>query len=162
MAQANVQSIEGNVYFPDTVTINSTVYSSKPTTVALASGAALVLTLANSGTVYYLAQATANSTITLPAIAGSAGFNVKFISKSAGDGAGHTWAISAPTAVLLGYHDGVAAGIVGTLFGASTHLTYSAVAANTNAGDWAEFISDGAHYYVRARSTGTADGWAAS
>ena len=161
------QVLSGSIQCPDTLTIPSSgtltvngSYINKAT--SLPSATALTLTLANSGTVFYLAQATANSTITLPAIAGSAGFHIKVISTSTGDGAAHTWTISAPTAVLKGFHDGVAAGIVGTLFGAQTNLIYSATAANTKAGDFAEFYSDGNFYYVQARSTGTADGWSTS
>jgi hypothetical protein len=138
------QTIEGNIYFPDSLIVPSTgtltvngSYINKAT--LLPSETALVLILTNSGTVYYLAQVVANSTVTLLAIARSVRAHYKFISTSIDDGTAHIWTISAPTAVLKGYYDGVAARIVGTLFGTQTNLIYSVTAANIKAGDWAKF-----------------------
>lgn len=119
--------------------------------------ASATLTVNQAGT-YVFPQATANRTITLPTPAAAPGAYFRFISSSTANGA-NTWAWTSGAANMKGYHDGVAAGIVGVLFGAQTTITYSATAANTKAGDWVDFTSDGTTWWVRARTTGTADGF---
>lgn len=113
----------------------------------------LNLSVANSGATILLHQATANTTINLPPL--TAGVNFKFQSLSTANGA-NTITIVAPAGSLSGLLMGA---VTQTAFAANTNLIYSATAANTKAGDYADIFCDGVNYWVRAGNGGTALGW---
>lgn len=107
----------------------------------------------------FVPQATANNTITMPALTRGLRFNL--ILTAAANGT-NTWTFTFPSAKLNRNSYAVAAAIVGTSATAATSLTVSATAANTITGDKAEVTCDGAFFYARTTSAGTASAWGSS
>ena len=127
--------------------------------VVLPAAANTTITQAQSGSVFYIPQATANNTISLPALL--AGLNFKFIVQATADGT-HTNTIAATAAICSGNITSVAAGLTATLITTKTNLILSATAANVKPGDYADFYCDGTNWWIRAYTAGTAAGWSSS
>ena len=109
-----------------------------------------------SGTIFSLPQATANTIINLPAVA--AGLNFKFVVAATADGA-HTQTITATAGTpIIGLLLGLTAGF-NTAKAAAISLVLSATAANVKVGDYAQLTCDGTNWSVQAFSSETACGW---
>jgi hypothetical protein len=111
------------------------------------------LTVAQSGAIVFLPQATASIIINLPAP--TAGWYCKVILTAVADGT-HTVTFSAPSAIMSGTRYGVIAAPVGVSATNITNLILSATAANAVVGDNIVFTSDGTKIYYTAWSNGTA------
>lgn len=117
------------------------------------------LSIAQSGSIVFLPQATASIVINLPVA--TAGWSCKVILTAVADGS-HTVTFSAPTAILSGTRYGVIAAPVGVSAVNQTNLILSATAANAVVGDYVIFTSDGTKIYYTAWSNGTGAGWSTS
>lgn len=145
----------GDVTIPST-----TILVGKRKYVALPSTGTTNISASQSGSIFTMQQATANTTINLPSPA--SGLYYKFLVIATSDGS-HTQAITATGAILKGSIIGPGgADTDNLLLTGSTVLTLSATAVNVKAGDFLELDSDGTSWFVNGRSSGTAVGWSAS
>ncbi len=118
------------------------------------------LTVAQSGSIIFMPQATGNTTHNLPAP--SSGVNFKFIITDTANGS-NTRAITATSTLLFGTIIGPGGADTDVLLvNGATTLTLSATANNVKKGDFLYLFSDGTNWYVDGRSGGSAVGWAAS
>lgn len=140
-----------------TLTANTSLFRKSPSVLVAGNTASTILTNVNSGSNIFLAQATTNNAVTLPAPT-TAGLYFRFVAQSTANGA-NTWTISSTGANIKGRLIGTAAGLVPTVVAGNTNLIFSATAANTKAGDDAIFESDGTSWWLVATSSGTANGW---
>lgn len=121
--------------------------------VSLPAASNTTLTANQSGQVFLLPQATANNTITLPAV--QVGLKFKFICSATANGSNTQTIASATAGQINGFIIG--ASVVNKA--AANSVVLSATAANVKAGDRVEFTSDGSVWFVEAFSSGTANGW---
>lgn len=151
-----------NLLVPNNLTLycNNIVTSATANNVVLPTAANTTLTAAQSGSVFYLPQATANNVISLPAPA--AGLNFQFILSNVADGT-HKQTISSTAANVYGNLISLSTGTTNlTLINSGTAFTsidVSATAANTKKGDFIRYRSDGTSYFVEAISVGTLSAW---
>jgi hypothetical protein len=134
-------------------------FGARALTGAMPAAANTTMTVSQSGTKYTLPAATANNTITLPAL--TAGLEFEFYLSAVPNGT-NTHTITSGAANMQGHIIAVAAGLVPTTATGRTNIILGATAANAKVGDYCKLWCDGTNWYYSCLSSGTAAAWSTS